>query len=150
MIIRRQSLMILWLVLFAPLVHAQFALLKPKVEAPTAAAAADKVDPRAKAEAQLTEARRQQEAGQAKPDPGSDAPGLLVSDRQRILDRLVMAFSEQLSSLDELDELRRSPPEDLRKQALIADFAGPPPYSALRVDAVRDEQCRCYLRAWTY
>jgi len=139
MIIRLQALVILWVALFAPLGHAQFALLKPKAEAPKATAAADKVDPRAKAEAQLAEARRQQEAGQTRPDPGSDAPGLLVSDRQRILDRLVIAFIEQLSLLDELDELGRSPPEDPRKQALIADFAGPPPYSALRVDTVRDE-----------
>jgi small-conductance mechanosensitive channel len=133
------TLLVLLATLFAPLVHAQFPLLKPKAEAPTTAAAAEPVDARAKAEAQLAEARRQQEAGQTKPEPGSDAQGLLVSDRQRILDRLVIAFIEQLNRLDELDEVRRSPPEDPRKQALIADFAGPPPYSALRVDAVRDE-----------
>jgi hypothetical protein len=54
-----------WVALFAPLGHAQFPLLKPKAEAPTTAAAAEPVDPRAKAEAQLAEARRQQEAGRS-------------------------------------------------------------------------------------
>ncbi len=139
----RQWLLVLLLTLLTPLAHAQFPFLKPKADAAKAASAPAAIDARAQAEAQLAEARRQQEAGQAaagldgaKP---TEAEGIPSSDRQRLLDRLVVAYGENLKLLDEFEAQKKSPPESLRTQALIAEFTAAPPYSALQVDALRDE-----------
>jgi potassium efflux system protein len=51
----------------------------------------------------------------------------------------VLAYSERLKLLEELENLKKSPPEKARQQVLLAEFSGSPPYSALRVDALRDE-----------
>jgi hypothetical protein len=66
--------------------------------------------------------------------------GLPASDRQRLLDRLVVSYLERLKLLDELDNLRKEQPENRHEQTLLEGFSGPPPYSVLRVDALRDEQ----------
>ncbi len=139
----RQRLLVLLLTLLTPLAQAQFPFLKPKTDAPKAVSAPAAVDARAQAEAQLTDARRQQEAGQtAAPVEGgkpTETEGLVATDRQRLLDRLVVAYSENLKLLDEFENQQKSPPASLHTQGLIAEFAAAPPYSALQVDALRDE-----------
>ena len=114
-------------------------LSKPAANAPAKSAQlADDANPRAKAEQQLAEARRQLEAS----GPVGSG-GALSSERQRLLERLVVSYGERLKLLDELDALRDGRTDQARRQArrqaLNAEFAGPPPYSALRVDALRQE-----------
>jgi len=108
---------------------------KPPAAAPAKeAATAESADPRARAEKQLADARRLLEA--SGPVGGN---GALTSERQRLLERLVVAYGERLKLFDELDALRDGRNDQARRQALYAEFAGPPPYSALRVDALRQE-----------
>jgi small-conductance mechanosensitive channel len=134
-------LCVLILALLTPLAQAQIPFLKPQTDAPKAASAPTAVDARAQAEALLAEARRQQEAGQAAADGAkpTEAEGLTATDRQRLLDRLVVAYGENLKLLDEFDTQKQSPRDNLLTQSLIAEFAAAPPYSALQVDVLRDE-----------
>ncbi|MBL8420218.1 MAG: mechanosensitive ion channel [Dechloromonas sp.] len=112
---------------------------KPKSEAVKAAEAPAAVNPRTEAEKQLAEARRQQEAGRIESGTAPDAEQLPTSEQQRLLDRLVAAYGERLNLMDEADGLRKSAPKLQDRSEQIAEFAGPPPYPALRVDALRDE-----------
>lgn len=144
--IARRWLLALLLLALAPFVHGQISLpkqltggVKPEAAVATAAApAADEV--RAQAEAQLAEARRKQEEGLLESGASPQADGVPASDRQRLLGRLVVAYSDRLQVLDELEKLKQSQSESSTQPALTADFAGPPPYSALRVDLLRDQQ----------
>lgn len=106
-----------------------------KVGAETPVAA----DPRADAEAQLAEARRQQEEERLVGGGSPEADGLPATERQRLIDRLVVAYGARLQVLDEIEKLRNAPPENASLQAWLSEFAGPPPYSALRVDGLRDQ-----------
>jgi len=138
MIAVRRCLLALLLPLLTPLAHGEIPLLKPKADPPRISAAATASDPRARAEAQLAEARRQQEAGQIEDGRATSAPGLSATDRQRLLGRLVVAYSEYLKQIEELENQKKSQNDDKRVQGLLATFAGPPPYSALQVDTLRD------------
>ena len=112
---------------------------KPKSEAVKPAEAPATVDPRTEAEKQLAEARRQQEAGRVESGASPDAEQLPTTEHQRLLDRLVAAYGERLNLMDEADGLRKAAPKLQDRSEQIAEFAGPPPYPALRVDALRDE-----------
>jgi len=112
---------------------------KPKSEAVKPAEAPAAVDPRTEAEKQLAEARRQQEAGRVESGASPDAEQLPTTEHQRLLDRLVAAYGERLNLMDEADGLRKAAPKLQDRSEQIAEFAGPPPYPALRVDALRDE-----------
>lgn len=125
------------LLLFAGHALAQlpFKPAKPPATAPAAeAGAAEPVDPRGRVEKQLADARRLLEASGP-----VGAGGALTSERQRLLERLVVSYGERLKLFDELDAFRDGRTDQARRQALYAEFAGPPPYSALRVDALRQE-----------
>ena len=121
---------------------------KPKSEAVKPAEAPAAVDPRAEAEKHLAEARRLQEAGRIESGAAPDAEQLPTTEQQRLLDRLVAAYGERLNLIDEADSLRNSAPKLQDRSEQIAVFAGPPPYSATRIDALRDEldQMRDRLR----
>jgi small-conductance mechanosensitive channel len=112
---------------------------KVRNEAVKPVAAPVAVDRRNEAEKQLAEARRQQEAGRIESGAAPDAEQLPTTEYQRLLDRLVAAYGERLNLLDEVDGLRKSAPRQQKNAEQIAEFAGPPPYPALSVDAVRDE-----------
>ncbi|WP_313950223.1 mechanosensitive ion channel domain-containing protein [Accumulibacter sp.] len=138
---RRQVFFALVVMTFAALVHAQSLLPKQLSGSPKAAptpAAEPAENPRAQAEAMLAEARRQQQE-QRLTDRGATENGLPTSERQRLLDRLVLLYGERVKLLDELEMLKDSPRETANQRTLMAELAGPPPYSALRVDALRDE-----------
>ena len=112
---------------------------KPKPAPTKPATAPVAVDPRIEAEKHLAEAQRQQEAGRIESGGAPDAEQLPTTERQRLLDRLVAAYGERLNLLDEADGLRRTTPKRQDQSEKIAEFAGPPPYPALRVDELRDE-----------
>ncbi len=135
-------LAVLALLLLAGPGQAQIANLfsaKPKSEAAKPAQAPAAVDPRAEAEKHLAEAQRQQEAGRIESGAAPDAEQLPTTEHQRLLDRLVAAYGERLNLLDEADGLRKSAPKLQDRSEQIAKFAGPPPYPALSIDALRDE-----------
>jgi len=112
---------------------------KVRNEAVKPVAAPVAVDRRNEAEKQLAEARRLQEAGRIESGAAPDAEQLPTTEYQRLLDRLVAAYGERLNLLDEVDGLRKSAPRQQNNAEQTAEFAGPPPYPALSVDAVRDE-----------
>lgn len=140
MIVR--ALFLALLLALAPLAHAQLRL--PGQAAPAAKASAEPVaasdaDVRAQAEAQLAEARRRQEAARLEQAPVSGADGVAGGDRQRLLDRLVLVYGERVKLLDELKTVQESWPDSAERTALLAELSGPPPYSAVRADELRDE-----------
>jgi potassium-dependent mechanosensitive channel len=113
---------------------------QPKAPAnQTTEATPPKADPRALAEAQLAEARRQQEAARLEDGSAPATDDLPANERQRLLDRLVLAYGERVNLIEESEKLKKSAADGLYKPAHFAEFSGPPPYPALRVDALRDE-----------
>jgi len=140
----RRLLVGLLMLLLAPLAYAQLALPKqfsttPKATLPgESASTAALADPRAQAEALLAEARRAQEAERLK-DAQASGEERPTTARQRLLDRLVLLYGERLKLLDELEAMKKSSLETASQKALLAELAGPPPYSAVRTDALRDE-----------
>jgi hypothetical protein len=134
----------LYILLLAPLADAQLSLPKQlfgaskEASKPAEATTTEAVDPRAEAATLLAEARRQQEEQRLK-DRAATENGSPISERQRLLGRLVLLYGERVNLLDELDTLNNAPPETANQRTLMAELDGPPPYSALRVDALRDE-----------
>ncbi|WP_300339139.1 mechanosensitive ion channel domain-containing protein [Accumulibacter sp.] len=139
--ILRQVFLALIVIAFSPLADAQLPkqlseALKPP--ATKVAASGEATDPRAQAEALLAEARRQQDEERLK-SAGRDPEDLQTTARQRLLERLVMLYGERLKLLDELAMLQDTDLETANQKVLMTELAGPPPYSALRADALRDE-----------
>jgi hypothetical protein len=112
----RRFLFALCILLLAPLADAQLTLPKQffgasKAEGePTEASTKEAVDPRAEAATLLAEARRQQEEQRLK-ERAATENGSPISERQRLLDRLVLLYGERVKLLDELDSLNNAPPE---------------------------------------
>jgi len=96
--------------------------------------------PRDKAARNLAEASRQQEAFRVEQGVPRPTENPSVSERRRLLDRLVVAYGEKIKLLDDIENLKRPKPPDPQQQELLAGFGGPGPYPALRVDALRDAQ----------
>ncbi|HRL77435.1 MAG TPA: mechanosensitive ion channel [Candidatus Accumulibacter phosphatis] len=134
-----RTLLVLLVLLLGTPVQAQFPWPKAKSE-PAAASAEPAQKPREKTEASLAEARRQQQAIRLEEGAARAPEDTLASERHRLLDLLVVAYGEQLKLLDGIDNLSKSQATDLQQTSLLADFSGPPPYSALRVDSLRDAQ----------
>ncbi len=134
-----RALLALLLLLLGTPAAAQFPWSKAK-SVPPAASAEPAEKPREKAARNLAEARRQQEAFRVEEGVARPTEDPLVSERRRLLDRLVVAYGEQIKLIDDLENLDRPRPPDLQQQELLGGFGGPGPYSALRVDALRDAQ----------
>ncbi len=134
-----QPLLALLLLLVGTPAAAQFPWPKAKSE-PPAAAAEPAEKPRDRAARNLAEARRQQEAFRIEQGVARPTEDPLVSERRRLLDRLVVSYGEQIKLLDDIDNLARPRPPDLQQQELLASFSGAGPYSAVRIDALRDAQ----------
>lgn len=132
----RQLLLALAISLATAPAFAQAGLFKASPEPARSASEAkpDSIDQRTQTQEQLAEARRQLEASGP-----PDAEGGMSTERQRLLDRLVVAYGERLKLLDDMQGLSKLRSESSSQQVLIAEFAGPPPYSALRVDGLRQE-----------
>jgi potassium-dependent mechanosensitive channel len=112
---------------------------KAKSEAVKPAEAPAPGDQRAGAEALLAEARLQQEAARLEDGNATDAGDLPVTERQRLLDQLVLSYGERVNLIDEAAALENSLSSIQGKHAQYAEFSGPPPYPTLRIDALRDE-----------
>jgi small-conductance mechanosensitive channel len=93
---------------------------------------------------QLSEARAQlQQAIRARDEAGESDPGRQPHpsqiDRQRLLDWLVDRQREKVKRLEELDALQAMAKSPADADPLVKALGGPPPYSAVQVDALRDE-----------
>lgn len=139
---RRSLLVAVMLAVLAAPGQAQIAnLLSPKAKSDSVKPqpAPDAVNLRAEAEKQLADARRQQEVERIESGASPDAEQLPTTEHQRLLDRLVAAYGERLNLIDDAETVRKSAPRLQDRSQQLAEFAGPPPYPALRVDALRDE-----------
>lgn len=96
-------------------------------------------DQRERAAAQLAETQRQRDSD----IPGSreiaNVEAVKTADRQRLLDRLAFLQSEKIKKLDEQDIVQQGPSFDLSAMPPVQALGHSPPYSALAVDALRDE-----------
>ena len=93
---------------------------------------------------QLSEARAQlQQAIHARDGAGESHPGRkqhpLQADRQRLLEWLVDLQREKVKRLEELDALQAMAKFPSDADPLVKALQGPPPHSAVQVDALRDE-----------
>lgn len=118
---------------------AQFAL--PGRAAPKAAVAAASpiAEERAKAETQLIETQRQRQAELPASRELASAESVRAADRQRLLDRLAFLQADRIKRLDELAALQKAPAIALATLPAVQALGEAPPYSALAVDALRDE-----------
>ncbi len=92
----------------------------------------------------LSEARVQlRQAIHARDETGGSASERqrhpLEADRQRLLDWLVDLQREKVKRLEELDALQSLAKSPVGADPLVLALQGPPPYSAILVDALRDE-----------
>lgn len=94
---------------------------------------------RAKAEGLLIETQRQREAEVPVSSEFASAESVRSADRQRLLDRLTFMQAERIKKLDELATLQKAPPVAITSLPVVQALGDVPPYSALTVDAFRDE-----------
>jgi small-conductance mechanosensitive channel len=93
---------------------------------------------------QLSEARMQlQQAVDSRDGAGDRSPGqqrhVLLADKQRLLDWLVDLHREKAKRIEELIALRNTSAQPIDEDPLIKVLSRTPPYSAVQVDALRDE-----------
>ncbi len=140
MTIRRlPCLALLAALVFSPPLAAQISLPGIKIGQPGPAPAAKPVaEQRAQAEADLNAVRRLQEENAAAQPADADAAAY-HTERQRLLDVLIYYKNEKLWRLDDLAALQKTPSPAIADNPLIKALGGTPPYSVLRVDALRDE-----------
>ena len=102
------------------------------------APAAEQVPKRERILAQIEEAeRRRNEALRLRPTyTGEDA--VHATEVQHLLDRLTVVERDKLKRLNELEMAQKAMPPSIETWPVVRELSGPPPYSALRVDALRD------------
>ncbi|MDD2743260.1 MAG: mechanosensitive ion channel [Rhodocyclaceae bacterium] len=121
------------------LVFAQIALPGGPQKPLAAQAETDISQQRAKAETLLAETQRQRDAEQSISHEVASAEAVRTADRQRLLDRLAFLQSEKIKKLDEQASLQKAPPFLLSNLPQVQALGDSPPYSAIAVDALRDE-----------
>jgi hypothetical protein len=82
---------------------------------------------------------RQREAELPGARETASADSVRAADRQRLLDRLAFLQGERIKRLDELGALQKAPSFALGSLPVVHAIGATPPYSALAVDALRDE-----------
>jgi len=135
----RRLLLCLTVLLPAGLAYAQLVLpanTGPKAPVATATPIAEE---RAKAEAQLSETQRQRVSRLPASRELASAESVQAADRQRLLDRLAFLQADRIKRLDELVALQKAPALVLANLPVVRALGGAPPYSAVAVDALRDE-----------
>ena len=102
------------------------------------APAAEQVPKRERILAQIEEAeRRRNEALRLRATyTGEDA--VHATEVQHLLDRLTVVERDKLKRLNELEMAQKAMPPSIETWPVVRELSGPPPYSALRVDALRD------------
>jgi small-conductance mechanosensitive channel len=88
---------------------------------------------------QLDEARAQLRQTQALRDRQAAEQQDTAPDKQRLLDWLVDLQREKVKRLEDLLAFRTVPASPVKADSLVKALQGPPPYSAVQVDALRDE-----------
>jgi small-conductance mechanosensitive channel len=91
----------------------------------------------AEARAQLQQVIRSRSDADA-PEPGQHRPQQRA-DKQRLLDWLLDLQGEKVKRLEDLLALQDSPDVKAEDDALVRALQGQPPYSAVKIDALRDE-----------
>lgn len=121
------------------LVFGQIALPGSQPKQPTVQVESGISEQRAKAETQLAETQRQRDAEVPGNHEVASADAVRIADRQRLLDRLAFLQGERIKKLDEQAALQKAPPFLLSSLPQIQALGESPPFSAIAVDALRDE-----------
>lgn len=135
----RSLLPIFALVLALGLTLAPSVLAESPSNETVVAATAKLSNERAKAEVQLIETQRLRNAEVSTNPDLSSAESVRKGDRQRLLDRLVFLQAERVKRLDELVALRKAQPVSISLLPVVQALGGASPFSAVAVDALRDE-----------
>lgn len=118
-------------------VHAQVAPPTPAVQEVDAKAPPSLADQLRQAQAQLAQARQTRDqfasggAGESQASP--------ATNKERLLDWLVDLQGEKVKRLEDLVALQDSSKVGVDDDPLVKALEGQPPYSALKIDALRDE-----------
>ncbi|WP_290197166.1 mechanosensitive ion channel domain-containing protein [Zwartia vadi] len=135
-----QSLCLMITCLFLPnLVSGQIVLPGIQPKQPSIQSESGIPEQRAKVETQLAETQRQRDARQSTNNELPNAEAVSQADKQRLLDRLAFIQAERIKKLDELASLEKTPPPLLSSLPQVQALGEFPPYSAIAVDALRDE-----------
>ncbi|MFH1815171.1 MAG: mechanosensitive ion channel domain-containing protein [Pseudomonadota bacterium] len=132
----RRALALALFVTWGLVAHAQLAspILQERTAAPAAIAAPSLLEQLDEARAQVRQARELRDS-QSEPGRRQD----LALDRQRLLDWLVDLHQEKVKCLEELLTLSNMPVSSVEEDPLTRALRQTPPYSAVQVDALRDE-----------
>lgn len=135
-----QSLCLMMTCLFLPnLVSGQISLPGIQPKQPSIQSETGIPEQRAKVESQLAETQRQRDAKLPNNHDLPNADAVSQADKQRLLDRLAFLQAERIKKLDELAALQKAPPPLLSSLPQVQALGDFPPYSAIAVDALRDE-----------
>ena len=127
-------------VLGAPFAAAQISLplgapVKAEKKADTAAG---ELPRRERIVAQIAEAERRRDEAMRLRDTYRGEEAIHATEMQHLLDRLTVVERDKLKRLNELEAAQKSQPPSVETWPVVRELSAPPPYSALRVDALRD------------
>ena len=107
-------------------------------EAKKAAPAAEQTPKRERILAQIEEAERRRNEALRLRASYSGEEAVHATEVQHLLDRLTVVERDKLKRLNELEVAQKAVPQPIENWPVVRELSGPPPYSALRVDALRD------------
>ena len=107
-------------------------------EAKKTAPAAEQTPKRERILAQIEEAERRRNEALRLRASYSGEEAVHATEVQHLLDRLTVVERDKLKRLNELEVAQKAVPQPIENWPVVRDLSGPPPYSALRVDALRD------------
>ena len=96
--------------------------------------------------AQIADAERRRSEAHSVRETYQGEQALSANEQQRLLDRLVVVEQEKLKRLNELETIQQLPQPGIDSLPQVRELSGPPPYSPLRVDALRDTLDSMYER----
>lgn len=94
---------------------------------------------KALAKTQLAETERQREQAKSAVEETPPDDLLYATERKRLLDRLVSLQGDKLKRLGDIATLQQAAKPQVDTNPLVQQLGHTPPYSALHVDALRDE-----------
>ena len=107
-------------------------------EAKKTAPAAEQTPKRERILAQIEEAERRRNEALRLRASYSGEEAVHATEVQHLLDRLTVVERDKLKRLNELEVAQKAVPQPIENWPVVRELSGPPPYSALRVDALRD------------
>ncbi|MDO9025905.1 hypothetical protein, partial [Zwartia sp.] len=121
------------------LVKGQIALPASQPKQPSIESESGISEQRAKVQTQLAETQRKRDTKQPSSLVLSNAEAVSEADSQRLLDRLAFLQAEIIKKLDEFADLQKAPSPLISSLPQVQALGEFPPYSAIAVDALRDE-----------